>query len=58
MVEYESHVHAERERAMAELRQELAAVQLKLWRLENLLLVTILVVVLVGGILFVAVVRK
>ena len=57
MVEYESRAHAEREHAMTELRQELAAVQLKLWHLENLLLVTILVVVLVGAVLLVAVVR-
>ena len=57
MVEYESRAHTERERVMTELRQELAAVQLKLWQFENLLLVTILVVLLVGAILLVAVVR-
>ncbi len=57
MIEPEPRAIAERERAMTELRRELAAIQLKLWQLENLLLVTILVVVLVGAILLVAVVR-
>lgn len=57
MVEYESRAHVERERVMTELRRELVAVQYKLWQLENLLLVTILVVVLVGAILFMAVVQ-
>lgn len=57
MTQSDPHAFAEQERAMAELRRGVAAVERKLWHLENLLLVTILVVLLVGGILLVAVVR-
>ena len=57
MVQSDPRAFAERERAMAELRREFATVERKLWHLENLLLVTILVVLLVGGILLVTVIR-
>ena len=57
MTQSDPHAFAEREPAMAELHREFVAVERKLWHVENLLLGTILVVLLVGGILLVAVVR-
>ncbi len=57
MIDREPRTGTKDDRVLAELRRALAAIERKLWHLENLLLVTLLAVLLVGGILLVAVVR-
>lgn len=57
MMDPEPAGSCQEDRVLAELHRALVAVERKLWQLENLVLVALLAVLLVGGILLVAVVR-